>query len=215
MFLIYSPSGVTTTGSSSPFSAKTINEWFPNTSGNIYTSFGITYTNIGALPSGWSIYTAVASATNNTTNFYINGILINSLPYNNSIFNGEFQIGSSLNSTVPLTATLTEMLVFNEELTDNQRILLEGYLANKWGFTNLLQGSDIYVSREPNMTDYNTLNNNNIIMNLDANNNSNFTFDVNNNILSWVDLSSSNNSLQTINGSPLLQTNTNNNKLGV
>jgi len=213
MFLVYSPSSVTTTGSSSPFSVKTFEEWFPDTDGNIYSSFGIVDTNIGELSPGWSIFTAVVSYANDITKFYINGILINSLEYNNSIFSSGFQIGSSLNTIVPLTATLTEMLVFNEELTNNQRILMEGYLANKWGVTNLLPGSNPYVSRSPTINDYDNLNNNNIIMNLDANNN-NFIY--NNNIISsWVDLSSNNNSLQTINGSPILQTNPINNLPGV
>jgi len=209
--------------SSGPLGLSSTPESFTNL-GYINTSFGLTqqppnnYTEIPTQPPrGWIIYTISGSTESGTTNIYYNGINNYTGVFSNWYYANqtEWLIGSnnSINN-VPMTASLGEMLVFNEELNNNQRILIEGYLANKWGLTNLLPVSSPYISREPNISDFNN-SINEPIMNLDASTNSNFSFDGNNNILTWIDLTANANSVETTNGLPILQTNTINNKTGV
>ena len=204
----------TNSSSSSPFNNFTEPEFFPSTDGNIYTSFGLsTNTNIGPLPSGWIIYTVVASSKTNTTNFYINGVNIYSGAYSNAYYNN--QLGWSIGSNdLPMSSVLGEMLVFNIAVSNNTRILLEGYLSNKWALNSLLPINSPYKYAPPKMTDYNNLLNEGLQMNLDASSSSNFTLS-GDNIVSWNDLTTNNNSLTSTYGSPVLQINPENDLTGV
>ena len=213
MFLINVPSDV---ASSSPFGNQSFPDSFPFVGGSIYTSFGITYSNIGTLPSGWIIYTVITSFIDETTNFYINGVNIYSGTYDNTYINSTegWTIGCDTDNGFPMTATLAEMLVFNTSLSTDQRILMEGYLANKWGVNNLLPNSSPYITNPPTLLDYNNLLYGDLQLNLDASNINNFTFD-NNNILTWTDTSTNNNSLSSVYSNPVLATNPVTNKTGV
>jgi hypothetical protein len=217
MFLLYLPPGSITNGSSSPFSNINYLESFPYTDGNIDTSFGFSSsTDIGPISSGWSIYTIVASSSTGTTTAYINGVRVFSGTYSNTNYNNKngWAIGSPNGSSVPMSATLAEMMVFNSALSTNTRILLEGYLANKWAVSNLVPVGSPFRSIAPTMTDYNNLLNDNLQLNLDASSSSNFTFS-GSNILTWSDTSGNNNSLTSTYSNSILQTNTVNNKQGV
>ena len=213
MFLIYLPEGVS---SSSPFGNESNPELFPFTDGNIYTSFGISYLNIGPVPSGWVIYTVVTSVTSNTTKFYINGVIIRTSTFNNTYINNTdgWTIGCDNDDAPAMTSTLAEMLVFNSSLSRDQQILMEGYLANKWGVNNLLPNTSPYLTNSPTLLDYNNLLYGNLKLNLDASDIDNFTFD-NNNILTWIDTSNNNNSLTSAYSNPILQINPITEKIGV
>jgi len=115
-----------------------------------------------------------------------------------------------------LVGKLAEMLVFNEALSDQRRILMEGYLANKWELQNLLPVGHAFKNSLPTITNYNNLLNEGLKLDLDASNDNNFTFN-NTTISSWIDSSGNNNTLSTVPsiGTPTIQTNTVNNKRGV
>lgn len=213
MFLLYNDGSP----SSSPLSNNSKAELFPSSDGDIYTSFGISYTNIGSLPIGWVIYTVVASSVTGDTDFYINGVNVYTGTYNNAYINSTsgWTIGCTLNTGFAMVSTLAEMLVFTEALSDDIRILLEGYLAHKWDVTNLLPVSSPYKSVAPTLNNYNNISEGYLELNLDASSNSNFTLDGSNNILTWIDSSGSNNTLSTTYSNPRLQNNPSNNKQGV
>jgi len=216
MFLFKLPN--TPVNSGSPFSVilGSNNDLFTSSNGNVYSSFGQAYSNIGTPDRGWIIYTVVVSSTGSspTTTTYFNGVEINQNAYDSTYFNNfpTWYIGNN----TPLVGTLAEMCVFSEAMSDQKRILMEGYLANKWGVTNLLPVGHAFANRLPNVTDFNDLLNEGLKMDLDANSDSNFTFS-GNNILTWTDSTNNNNSLTTVNGlgTPTIQTNPVNGKRGV
>jgi hypothetical protein len=214
MFLFRLPN--TPVNSGNPFSNSNNSELFTSSDGNIYTAFGQVSGNVGTPSRGWMLYTVVANSVGVAaiTTTYINGVSVNQSAYDGTYFGGfpTWTIGS----TVPLIGTLAEMVVFSEALSDQRRILMEGYITNKWGLQNLLPQGHAYAYRFPNVNDFNKLVDDGIKMNLDASSNSNFTFDENNTILTWKD-SSGNNSLSTVSGlgTPTIQTNGLNGKPGV
>ena len=207
MFLFYIPSLLTSSGF--PIQNNLYNnEYFPDTDSNIHSRFGLnSTTSIGSPPSGWVIFSVTSS--NTSTDFYINGVLayqettlIDSSYYNNTF-------GWSLGGFNKLKGTLAEVLVFNEALTNDKRVLLEGYIANKWSVTSLLPNGHKFISGAPTIIDFNNLITDTIVMDIDASITENFVFDLNSNILSI------NNLLTTESGTPILQTNPDNNKVGI
>jgi hypothetical protein len=214
MFLFRLPD--TPVNSGNPFSNSNETELFTSSDGDIYTAFGQTSGSVGTPSRGWMLYTVVANSVGSSpvTTTYINGVSETQNTYDGTYF-GSFPTWT-IGSTNPLVGTLAEMVVFSEALSDQRRVLMEGYLANKWGLQNLLPTGHTYVNRFPNVLDFNNLIDEGIKMNLDASSNDNFTFDANNTILSWID-SSGNNSLSTVSGlgTPTIQTNGLNGKPGV
>ena len=80
-----------------------------------------------------------------TSNSYSN------LPSNGLMFDAEtpkFSVGSSPNGSNKGDVAIGEILVFSEVLSDQNRILLEGYLAHKWGLAG-----DLVIGHEYRKTD--------------------------------------------------------------
>ena len=60
----------------------------------------------------------------------------------------KFAVGSSPNNSNRANVAIGEVLVFSEVLSDQNRILLEGYLAHKWGLAG-----DLVIGHEYRKTD--------------------------------------------------------------
>jgi hypothetical protein len=73
------------------------------------------------------------------------------LPTNGLMFDAEspkFSVGSSPSNVNYGDVAIGEILVFSEVLSDQNRILLEGYLAHKWGLAG-----DLVIGHEYRKTD--------------------------------------------------------------
>ena len=70
----------------------------------------------------------------------LTGSVHTNLPTNGLMFDAEtpkFAVGSSPNNSNRANVAIGEVLVFSEVLSDQNRILLEGYLAHKWGLAGI------------------------------------------------------------------------------
>lgn len=163
-----------------------------------------------------------------TLSTFINGSsfnTVNSAVTFNAHTNQGFQLGAWNNGR--LNGFINEILIFSTALTTQQYQTVEGYLAQKWGYTGSLPAghpgkiSTLYNSNQlytlPTFTNVNFFSPPQIsgcCLWLDGQDNTKFTFSSGSNIATWLDKSGSNNTA-TASGSPVLQTYTINGKQSV
>ena len=62
--------------------------------------------------------------------------------------NTRIKIGERNNNTNRYKGTISEILIFNDKLTDQQRAEVNAYLANKWDILNMDSDSDGFTDDE-------------------------------------------------------------------
>jgi len=88
-------------------------------------------------------YLAEYNYDNSNIKILLNGNLIGSNNINNNFSSGVTSIGGK-NTSFHLNGTISEVIIYNSVLTDNQRQQIEGYLSWKWGIQSSLQNVHPY-----------------------------------------------------------------------
>ena len=98
----------------------------------------------------FSMLSLQVSQTSQTITMYANGtnIPITAGTWQQSDTGDTFTIGTRANFATGFNGNFGEIMVFNTNINDNQRIYLEGYLASKWGLQASLPAGHAYSTNK-------------------------------------------------------------------
>jgi len=107
--------------------------FFPNYDGNQYLAWGSDWLYKTSTFSRNTTYVGTAVHETSSTKLYQDGLLNHETAQNSTPTDGKFQIAFRGSDNAYFRGDIAELLVFNRDLSDEEREQVEKYLGNKWG----------------------------------------------------------------------------------
>ncbi|MEM7161612.1 MAG: LamG-like jellyroll fold domain-containing protein [Bacteroidota bacterium] len=126
---------------------KTIGMWVNSSSGNIWGRGVEADGNRVNLPQNQAIssgqfYMVAQEYDGSNVNQYVDGALVGSVAYDGTLLSWE-EFGIGRQATESMDGDFAELIVYNDNLNNAEKIILENYLSGKYGLS--LAANDIYV----------------------------------------------------------------------